>query len=111
MERRRGFLLYPDMYDMIEMLSMEERGEVMTAIFHQRLGLPVPDMNKHTTITYRYINGVIERDDIRYAARCEANRRNGIKGGRPRLEEAEVHEVPSEIHEVSHDSYDDLLPF
>ena len=101
MSERRGFLLYPDMYEMLELLTVEERGEVTTALFMYKLGLPVPEMEKHIDMAYRYIKGIMDRDDARYAERCAKNRANGALGGRAR---AKAQEMPppaaSFVHEL-----------
>lgn len=83
-EEKMGLILFPDMYEMVSVLDMEERGLLLTAIFCYGLGAEPPRMNKHTAITFGFIRKTMERHRANYRAVCEQNRINGSKGGRPR---------------------------
>lgn len=112
----RGIILFPDMLDMLDMLNMEERGVILTALLHYKLGLDLPVMNKHTEVVFRCIRGVQERNAQRY--RSTSGRGNSPAQSRytPQktrsFEEEEIHEICQQVTGAKDDWDDDsMLPF
>ena len=105
----KGIILFPDMLDTLEMLNMEERGIILTAIFHHTLGLELPEMNKHTEIAFRFIKGVLDRNDRRY--RSASGRSYSSGQSRPAApktyspEEQEIHELCQETLEANREPF------
>ena len=82
---KNGFVLYHNFFNQIVLLSMEERGELFTAIFeYTRDGKTETELSPMVGMAFSFIKDTLDRDRDAYAARCEQNAENGRKGGRPR---------------------------
>ena len=87
---KNSFLLYVNFGKQIRMLSMEERGELITAIFeHEEHGRVEQQLSPRTELVFSFIADTLERDRIAYEKRCEQNRENGKRGGRPKKRDNE----------------------
>lgn len=84
---KKSFILYHDQFTELEYLSMEERGEMITAIFqYSEMGI-IPDfIDRSLLLIFKRFKETLDRDFIKYEKRCEINRENGKKGGRPKSE-------------------------
>ncbi len=83
--KRKSFLLYNDMMDMFELLTLEERGILISAIFNYvTRGAAGEEMTPVLRMAFASIKNTLDRDGEAYAERCEKNTANGKKGGRPR---------------------------
>lgn len=83
-ENRPCFMLYHSFYSQFELLSMEERGELITNIFlYMRTGT-VPEMSLILKMAFSSIKDTLDRDSLSYENKCKLNAENGKKGGRPR---------------------------
>ena len=80
--RNKGFLLYPDMFDMIDMLTMEERGQLLTAIYHYKMGYSLPKMELHVQMAFGFIRNALDRDSEKYEEICRKRSEAGRKGGK-----------------------------
>lgn len=81
---KNSFVLYVNFGKQLRMLSMEERGELITAIFeHEEHGHVLQSLSPRTELIYSFIEDTLERDRIAYEKKCEQNRKNGKRGGRP----------------------------
>ena len=103
---RDSFVLYDNYNEQIKILSMEERGQLLTAIFSFRNEEEIPNMSGATKILFSFIKGQIERDDIKYRDVCEKRAQGGIKGaefgklgGRPKKEKSQDLESYEQIIE------------
>lgn len=66
------------------MLTMEQRGILFTAIYAYELGEELPEMDPLTAMCFGFIKSSLDANAEKYESRCEINRENGGKGGRPR---------------------------
>ena len=66
------------------MLTMEQRGILFTAIYSYELGEELPEMDPLTEMCFGFIKSSLDANAEKYESRCEINRENGGKGGRPR---------------------------
>ena len=83
MDNKNSFLLYNDYFEYINELTIPERGELLTAIFEQRLnGETNTDLSDKTKIVFMFINNQIERANAEYSKKIEQLSINGRKGGR-----------------------------
>ena len=83
--QKNGFVLYNNYFNQIALLSMEERGILITAIFeYTRNGHIETEMPREVLMAFSFIKDTLDRDLAAYRARCEQNIENGKKGGRPR---------------------------
>lgn len=78
------FILRDDFYPQIKMLTMEQRGILFTAIYAYELGEELPEMDPLTAMCFGFIKSSLDANAEKYESRCEINRENGGKGGRPR---------------------------
>lgn len=78
------FILRDDFYPQIKMLTMEQRGILFTAIYAHELGEELPEMDPLTAMCLGFIKSSLDANAEKYESRCEINRENGGKGGRPR---------------------------
>lgn len=83
--RKNGFILYQNYFNQLALLSMEERGILITAIFEYtrdgRITLEIPPM---VAMAFSIIKDTLDRDMNAYVEQCRQNSENGKKGGRPK---------------------------
>lgn len=88
------FILRDDFYPQIKMLTMEQRGILFTAIYAYELGEELPEMDPLTAMCFGFIKSSLDANAEKYESRCEINRENGGKGGRPRNNRTVLEETP-----------------
>ena len=84
MADKRSFVLYLDMWDLIEELSIDQRGILLTAIYAVQSGEEIPKMDKETRIVFKSIKNSLVRDKTRYEEMVEKRRKAGQKGAEAR---------------------------
>lgn len=65
-----SFVLYAEYLENIELLSMEQRGVLITALMKYVSGLDIPDMDAATTIAFSFIRSKIDKDQKKYEEVC-----------------------------------------
>ena len=80
---RDSFLLFTEYKEQIEMLSDEQAGALMKAIFCYVADEELPTMDTITKMAFSFIKAAMNRADTSYQRKVEANRENGRLGGRP----------------------------
>ena len=94
-QERKSFILYHSYETQFGLLSMEERGELITAIFsYDRTGEIPEGLSAVVAMALSFIRDALDRDRGEYEAMCHRQTENGKKGGRPRKES--VSEEPTE---------------
>ena len=83
---KNSFVMYTDYYEHMELLAMEQRGVLFTAIMCYASGREMPDMDGMTMMAFSFIKSQMDRDTTRYVRTVEARSQAGKKGGRPRKE-------------------------
>lgn len=78
------FLMCKDWEQHMALLTMEQRGQLLTAIFSYQSRGELPQGDPMVQLTFSFMRSFFEESDARYDARVQANRENGAKGGRPR---------------------------
>ncbi len=82
---KTSFVLYHSFKDAFDLLSMQERGELITAIFeHETEDGITHELSPFVGMAFTFIKSALERDARAYKEKCEINAINGKKGGRPR---------------------------
>lgn len=81
---RESFILYASWWEHIQLLSDQQRGHLLTAIYAHAMGQELPPMDGITAMAFSFIRAQLDRDAEAYAEKCKTNRLNGAKGGRPR---------------------------
>ena len=85
MSEKQSFILYYNYYNQLALLSMKERGELITAVFEYELFGTVPEqLPPLVQMAFSIIRDALERDRATYEAVCRRNQENGRRGGRPK---------------------------
>lgn len=79
-----SFVLYTDYIDQVELLSMEQRGLLLSAIMCYAADKELPDMDGMVTMAFSFIRKQIDRDNEKYQEKVEKCREAGKLGGRPK---------------------------
>ena len=78
--------LYLDYLETLSPYTDAERGRLVTAMLEYATTGAVPEFQGNERFAWPLLQGQIERDRKKYQDRCEQNRINGAKGGRPKAE-------------------------
>ena len=105
-----SFIIYHDTGDMVIKLSDESAGRLFKGIFQYAREGTVPDFSDDMVLEMVFIpiKNYLDRDAEAYEQRCEENRKNGMKGGRP-PKEAKPENEPS--YDTPDDEQENKLPF
>ena len=98
MSEKKSFILYGSYYEQVMMLSIEERGQLFTAIYeYEEWGQVSVEMSPVVAMAFSFIRSGMDRDREEYEQKCAKNRANGRRGGRPKKEESaeEIKEEPT----------------
>lgn len=79
-----SFILFAEYSEQFNMLSNEQAGILIKAIFAYSTDKELPEMDSITKLAFSFIRSALDRSDDKYQRRVEANRENGKLGGRPR---------------------------
>ena len=106
---KNSFVLYTDYLAQIEMLSMEQRGMLLTAIMLYQAGEEIPDVDPVTAMAFSFIKTNMDRDNDRYEKIVEARREAGKTGGRPKKEAEKQTKAkkPDNDNDIENDSEND----
>lgn len=80
------FILYCSWADIIDDLSDEEAGQLFKALFAYVNNSEMPDFRRGSGLAIAF-KSIVKQIDVnlkKYTMRCETNRLNGAKGGRPK---------------------------
>lgn len=73
---RDSLVLHTDHFEQIEVLSMEQRGVLLTAIMQYQTGGEVPEMDAVTKMCFGFIRMQLDRDNAKFEAKCQRNAEN-----------------------------------
>lgn len=100
MAEKGTFLLFTKYRKQIEKLNMEERGEVLTAIFaYADEGIVTDFESPRAEMLFSVIQDAMDYTAEKYEEKCEKNRANGKRGGRPRNDDKKRTDVPCDLAE------------
>ena len=85
MSDKKSFVFYTEYREHLEMLPPEQIGELMLALIDYQETGEVPDLPKGSALAmcFSFIKKQMDKDNTKYEEKCERNRSNGKKGGRP----------------------------
>ena len=84
-QEKKAFVLYQDFWSTMELLSMIDRGRVISAAFeYHGTGVVTVALKGKALLAFEVLRTTLERDAKRYEERCRRNSENGKKGGRPK---------------------------
>lgn len=102
-----SFVLFCEQWPALALLSDEDRGRLMQAIFSLHGACEMPELSTTAQAIFLMMRPRMEENRARYAERCEQNRANGRKGGRPtktksvtKITETETRETEAETEKT-----------
>ena len=81
---KSSFVLYTAYMAQMELLNMEQRGVLLTAIMSYSAGEELPEMDGVTQMAFAFIKSDLDRDAEKYQKTCDARKEAGKLGGRPK---------------------------
>lgn len=81
---KSSFVLYTEYLRHIQKMSMEQRGELFTAILCYAAGESVPELDAAADMAFSFIRERMDRDNAAYMEKVEKRREAGKLGGRPK---------------------------
>ena len=84
---KESFVFYKDWWNAISGMPKEIRSEVCESVIRYAFGESEACPDGMAAMALRFIAPQIDRDRVKYEAKCEKNRENGASGGRARLKE------------------------
>ncbi|MBE6546594.1 MAG: hypothetical protein E7668_04025 [Ruminococcaceae bacterium] len=85
---RKSFILYHSFMNQFGLLTMQERGELITAIFeYDAKGTLPKGLSRPVEMAFSFIKDTMDRDREEYMKIVEKRSEGGKKGGRPKKEE------------------------
>ena len=84
-----NILLFGEYEEHFDLLSKEEQGELIMAIFAyaNRGEVPGAEVSLSVRMAFSFIKADMDRNSEKYEEKCARNKVNGQRGGRPRKEE------------------------
>ena len=73
--------MYTEYRTQIELLSKEQRGDLLTAILQYASGMELPEMDAITSMAFSFIKERLDKDEAKYQKTVEARREAGRLGG------------------------------
>ena len=83
-----SFVLYTKYIEHIRLLSVEQRGVLLTAIFAFASSNELPDMDGMTAMAFSFIRSQLEKDFEKYEEICRKRSEAGKQGGRGKSKKA-----------------------
>lgn len=83
-------MLYTATKDIVNLLSDEQAGRLMKAIFCYESGEPLPDMDGMTLVAFTSVKGYLDKDGEKYDIISQKRKEAGAKGGRKKKEEEQA---------------------
>lgn len=82
MPKRESFVLYTDTAQHIQRLSLEQRGQLLTAIFALASDEEFPKLDPVTDMAFSFIEAQLKRDWLKWDAKREKRVQAGSQGGK-----------------------------
>ena len=79
-----SFVLYTSYRQQIDLLTMEQRGVLLTAIMAYVSEDEMPEMDGMTQMAFSFIRADLDKNEEKYQKTIDARREAGKKGGRPK---------------------------
>lgn len=81
---KASFLIYLDYQEQFELLTDEQAGQLIKAIIKYEKEGEIIKLDGMTKMAFSFIKTQLDRDREKYQAKCEKNKENAKKGGRPK---------------------------
>ncbi len=89
MDKKNSFIMYTDYMAQINLLSMEQRGVLLTAVMNYHLGEKLPNMDGIVQMAFSFMEAQFKRDGLKYEEVVKKRKEAGKQGGRPKKEQEE----------------------
>ena len=83
---KSSFLMYLDYEEQFTLLSDAEIGQLMRAIMKYEKTRELSELDGMVKMAFSFIKTQLDRDREKYESKCEKNKLNGKRGGRPKKE-------------------------
>lgn len=80
---KKSFILHIDSLDILDEMTSEQAGNLIKAIHYYQKNLIEPEMDLVTKMSFIPFRNQFKREHDAYEKKCEKNKLNGQKGGRP----------------------------
>ena len=78
-KQKTSFVLHHDSLEVLDELTMPQRGELLTAIYHYQTGKDVGKLSQVIKIVFVNFKNQFDRDNAKYQQACETNKSNALK--------------------------------
>ena len=100
-DEKKGFVIYNDYLQHLELMSLEERGIFITALLRYSSGLELPEMDGMVKMAFSFAKAQMNRDEDKYLQtsekRRESGRQGGIASGKKRAKKNEANEANASV--------------
>ena len=93
---RKGFVMYDNYIEQVELLTDAEAGKLFRALLRFSGTGESPRFEGKLMLAFSFMKGQIQRDAEKYADVCKKRKEAGKKGGRPKKQPAVDEKSPSE---------------
>lgn len=83
-DKKSAFKIYGSYAEQVNTLTDSEAGRLFKALVNYKNGEEPKNLSGMEQIAFLFIRQQMDYDCEKYERRCEQNRKNGMKGGRPR---------------------------
>lgn len=83
---KESFLIYKSFYEPIKFFNDEQLGRLFRAIFEYQISQN-ENVDNDIRIAFEFFKNQFRLDNLKYEKICERNKKNGLKGGRPKKNE------------------------
>lgn len=97
MLEKKSFILYTDYEVNFNLLSQNQKGDLMDAIFAYTNGKELEELDPIVQMAFTFIKNNLDRDIEKWNNRAEKSRANGKKGGRPKNPTPKKSNLPSVV--------------
>lgn len=88
---KKSFILFAEHEEIFESLTDKQAGQLIKGIFKYEKTQEIPQLDKTVRVAFIPIKQILDKNREEYIKKCEKNKENGRKGGRPKKsEETEI---------------------
>lgn len=84
---KESFILFREHEEIFESLTDKQAGQLIKAIFKYEATREFPKIDQTIKVAFIPIKQLLDKNYEKYKEKCEQNRLNGMKGGRPKKRE------------------------
>jgi len=83
---KESFILFLEHEEIFSSLTDKQAGQLIKAIFEYERTKEIPQLDRILKVAFVTIKKILDKNREKYIERCEKNKENGKKGGRPKKE-------------------------